>query len=261
MRIIAGSAKGRTIKIPKRKTIRPAQDRVRQAVFSMLYGLVENARVLDLFAGSGAYGLEALSRGAKHATFVDDDKTCTEIIKENLRAVGFGSRGVVIRSNARKFVENYIEHHSELIPNLEQQNPKFETLNPKQILSTKSQILNISDFGFRISNLFGASNLVFRILKKFKSSPKSKRLETKTPDDKNQFDLIFLDPPYSSDPQIHLLKLLARILAPQGVIIFEHAKETKLPEKINGLRLLRRRSYGATAVSLLSRRDTNNTLK
>ena len=83
MRIIAGIAGGIPLKVPKEET-RPTTDRVRQAIFSMLGEEVIGARVLDLFAGSGALGLEALSRGAESAVFVDAQNQACKILKENL---------------------------------------------------------------------------------------------------------------------------------------------------------------------------------
>ena len=83
MRIISGSAGGIPIKVPKTET-RPTTDRARQAVFSMLGDIVSGARVLDLFAGSGALGLEALSRGAASALFVDVHPAVCKVIHENL---------------------------------------------------------------------------------------------------------------------------------------------------------------------------------
>ncbi|MDZ4286891.1 MAG: 16S rRNA (guanine(966)-N(2))-methyltransferase RsmD [Prosthecobacter sp.] len=83
MRIISGSAGGLPIDVPKTVT-RPTQDRVRQAIFSMLGDLVDGARVLDAFAGSGALGLECLSRGAASACFIDDDRGSAEVIRRNL---------------------------------------------------------------------------------------------------------------------------------------------------------------------------------
>jgi 16S rRNA (guanine966-N2)-methyltransferase len=83
MRIVAGSRKGHGIAAPKGVGTRPTGDRVREAVFSIL-GPVDDARVLDLFAGSGAMGLEALSRGAAAAVFVDDDREACRVIQRNL---------------------------------------------------------------------------------------------------------------------------------------------------------------------------------
>lgn len=83
MRIIAGKAGRIAIKVPS-AVARPTTDFVRQAVFSILGERVENARVLDLFAGSGALGLEALSRGAASCTFVDEHRQATQVVMENL---------------------------------------------------------------------------------------------------------------------------------------------------------------------------------
>jgi 16S rRNA (guanine(966)-N(2))-methyltransferase RsmD len=83
MRIIAGSRKGHTIHAPKGLDTRPTSDRVRENVFNIL-GPLDGAEVLDLFAGSGALGLEALSRGAARAVFVDDDRDAVRTIERNL---------------------------------------------------------------------------------------------------------------------------------------------------------------------------------
>ena len=87
MRVIAGTYGGRTLKAPPGANTRPTPDRVREALFSILGSRTEGARVLDLFAGSGALGLEALSRGAESATFVDDDRAAIAAIKSNLTAL------------------------------------------------------------------------------------------------------------------------------------------------------------------------------
>lgn len=83
MRLISGSAGGIPLEVPKSVT-RPTQDRVRQAVFNMLGELIGEARVLDLFAGSGALGLECLSRGASSAMLVDQDRGACEVMKKNI---------------------------------------------------------------------------------------------------------------------------------------------------------------------------------
>ncbi|MDB6136699.1 MAG: s-adenosyl-l-methionine-dependent methyltransferase [Verrucomicrobiales bacterium] len=89
MRIISGSAGGIPIQVPK-TLLRPTADRVREAVFSMLGEEVEGAAVLDLFAGSGSYGLECLSRGAKSCVFVESDRSAGPVITANLKKAGLG---------------------------------------------------------------------------------------------------------------------------------------------------------------------------
>jgi 16S rRNA (guanine966-N2)-methyltransferase len=87
MRITGGAARGIPLTLPKGDAVRPATDAMRQAVFSSLAGRVSGVKFLDLFAGSGAYGLEALSRGATGGTFVEKDARTAEYIRRNLAAV------------------------------------------------------------------------------------------------------------------------------------------------------------------------------
>ena len=90
MRIIAGSARGRVIKMPKGAKVRPTQDRVREAIFNIIKEIVPQAKVLDLYAGSGAFGIEALSRGADFSAFVDNNPICIKTIKGNLSVIEKG---------------------------------------------------------------------------------------------------------------------------------------------------------------------------
>ena len=87
MRVVAGAFKGRTLQAPRGQRTRPTADRVREAVFSML-GSVDGLRVLDLFAGSGALAIEALSRGAAEAVLVERDPRALAAIQRNLDATG-----------------------------------------------------------------------------------------------------------------------------------------------------------------------------
>ena len=84
LRVISGSAGGLHLKSPKRHQLRPTQDRIRQVIFSSLADLIPDARVLDLYAGTGSFGIEALSRGASFATFVEQDKEAVQCIRDNL---------------------------------------------------------------------------------------------------------------------------------------------------------------------------------
>jgi 16S rRNA (guanine966-N2)-methyltransferase len=84
LRVISGSAGGLHLKSPKRHALRPTQDRIRQVIFSSLAEVVPDARVLDLYAGTGSFGIEALSRGAASATFVEQDKEAVQCIRDNL---------------------------------------------------------------------------------------------------------------------------------------------------------------------------------
>lgn len=99
MRIIAGTAKGRRLKGPPGLETRPPTDRLREAVFSSLGAAVAGSAVLDLFAGSGSFGLESLSRGAASATFVERHRRALAALRHNIEAVGLG--GTVIASDVR----------------------------------------------------------------------------------------------------------------------------------------------------------------
>ncbi|ADB52117.1 16S rRNA (guanine(966)-N(2))-methyltransferase RsmD [Conexibacter woesei] len=104
MRIVAGLYGGRRLLAPKGDATRPTSDRVREALFSIL-GPLDGLRVLDLFAGSGALGLEALSRGAAHVTFVDDANAAVRAIEANLEALGVPRERVAVqRRDARAVV-------------------------------------------------------------------------------------------------------------------------------------------------------------
>jgi 16S rRNA (guanine966-N2)-methyltransferase len=102
VRVIAGSHGGRTLKAPPGAATRPTSDRVREALFSILGTQVQDSRVLDLFAGSGALGIEALSRGARNATFVDDAQQAIRAVKANLEALQITAE--VHRQDAVKFL-------------------------------------------------------------------------------------------------------------------------------------------------------------
>lgn len=104
MRIIAGEWGGRRIEAPAGERTRPTTDRVREAWMSALSPVLPGARVLDLFSGSGALGLEALSRGAEHATFVENAPAALQALRANLRALGADRRATVVRRDALRFV-------------------------------------------------------------------------------------------------------------------------------------------------------------
>jgi 16S rRNA (guanine966-N2)-methyltransferase len=105
-RIITGSAKGQKLEVPKKGT-RPMTDRVKSALFSMIQSLIQDARVLDLYAGTGALGIECLSRGAKSAIFVDRSKYAVACIKQNLEKVGFTALARVIKCSASRLLDEY----------------------------------------------------------------------------------------------------------------------------------------------------------
>ena len=105
MRIAGGEWRGRNLKSPKGDLVRPTQDRVREALFSMLQNDIPGAKFLDVFAGSGAVGLEALSRGAASATFVEQAGSSLACIKSNIEMVKAEARTEVIRADAYSWLK------------------------------------------------------------------------------------------------------------------------------------------------------------
>ena len=105
MRIISGQAKGRKLKSLKGQETRPTSDRVKEALFSILALDILDANFLDLFAGTGSIGMEAISRGAKTAVFVELRNSAVNVIRDNLHLCGFSFQGTVIRSDALVFLK------------------------------------------------------------------------------------------------------------------------------------------------------------
>ncbi len=105
VRVIAGEFRGRRLVAPDTADTRPVTDRVKEAVFSSLADTVDEAEVLDLYAGAGSFGIEALSRGARHATFVENGRRALDALRRNLEAVGAKSRATVIPTSVERFLE------------------------------------------------------------------------------------------------------------------------------------------------------------
>ena len=104
LRLIGGEWKGRKLRFPDAPNLRPTPDRVRETVFNWLAPIIHGARCLDLFAGSGALGLEALSRGAAFATFVDSHKKVTSVLKEHLNLLDINDKAEVLQMDGVKFL-------------------------------------------------------------------------------------------------------------------------------------------------------------
>ena len=172
MRIIAGSRKGHRIDAPKGTKTRPTSDRVRENAFNLI-GPVDGATVLDLYAGSGAMGLEALSRGAARATFVESDRDACRVINANLDK---------LRLNATVLCSDVL-----------------------RALSTE----------------------------------------------RAQYDLVILDPPYGFADHERIAPHLARVLAPDGLLVYE--TDARIQPEIDGLETRTSRKYGSARVTLFER--------
>lgn len=186
MRVIAGILKGRRLKAPTWEGLRPTSDKLRETLFNILAPRMAGARVLDGYAGTGAVGIEALSRGAAAVTFVDSDRRAEALIAENLAHCGVTSGYAIIRSH------------------------------------------------------------VERALVDLRAAPRS---ET--------FDLVFLDPPYESTRgdaggKHHLDDIVAAsadVLAPNGIVVLEHARRWNSPESAGRARRTRLVPSGDSALS------------
>ena len=135
MRIISGNLKGKKIRSIKGTKTRPTSDRIRESIFNILTFDVENACVLDLFAGTGAFAIEALSRGAKSAVLIDISKSAVFVIRENIKSCNLGDRTKVIKWDATKNLTC-----------IEQQNPPFNivfTDPPYEKSFLKPTLLNL----------------------------------------------------------------------------------------------------------------------
>ena len=111
MRVITGSARGHNLKAPKGENTRPTSDRIKEALFSIIGMIDDGSTVLDLFSGSGAIGIEFLSRGAKLAYFIDSDSESIKVIKENLEKTRLIEKSLVYKNNVEKAIKTIGNKH------------------------------------------------------------------------------------------------------------------------------------------------------
>ena len=142
MRVITGSARGRKLKTPENYDIRPTTDNVKEALFNIIQFDIEGRRVLDLFAGTGQLGIEALSRGAKSCVFIDESREAVKIVKENLKACGLSAP--VLQENAL----NYLRRGERF--DLIFVDPPYDAGLYEPVLNTLNSVDNLSDGGIII---------------------------------------------------------------------------------------------------------------
>jgi len=169
MRIIAGTHRGARIAAPNGIATRPTGDRVREAAFNLI-GPVDGAAVLDLFAGSGAFGLEALSRGAASATFVEHDRAACRTISENLEKLQLTGARVVcadavwtLRQETRSYdlvlVDPPYEQWEELEPRLAARLPRILAPDGLLVVETSSRTEPSLPFAYRTGRRYGSARL------------------------------------------------------------------------------------------------------
>lgn len=174
MRVITGLARGRRLETLYGEEItRPTTESVKEALFSMIQFELEDKKVIDLFAGSGQLGIEALSRGARHCTFVENNREALKIIENNVSHCGFDSKANIIFSDVATYLLR-----------------------------------------------------------------------------KENFDIAFLDPPYSKGLTEKCLPLILRLMSDDGIVVCETSAQEQLPESIDGWYADRVRRYGKTKLTL-----------
>jgi 16S rRNA (guanine966-N2)-methyltransferase len=178
MRVIAGTLKGRRLVTPRGAATRPTADQVRIALMDTLMPTLPGARVLDLFAGAGAVGLEALSREAGHATFVERDARAVAALVVNVRALGVESRAQVVRGDVERELGRLVAEG-------------------------------------------------------------------------RRFEIIFLDPPYTTDLAARALDALGsgELVAPDGLVIAQHFTKRPPARDYGSLRAFRDRRFGETTLT------------
>ena len=148
MRVISGSARGRRLKGLQGMDTRPTTDKVKESLFNIIQFEIEGRRVLDLFGGTGQLGIEALSRGADHCTFVDMRKEAAALIRENLRLTGLSERSRVVQGDALSFLSSCGEkfdvilldppYHTELLEKSVERITEFDILREHGIMICES---------------------------------------------------------------------------------------------------------------------------
>lgn len=150
MRVISGSARGRRLKELQGMDTRPTTDKVKESLFNIIQFEIEGRRVLDLFGGTGQLGIEALSRGADHCTFVDMRKEAAALIRENLRLTGLSERSRVVQGDALSFLSSCGEkfdvilldppYHTELLKESVERITEFDILREHGIMVCESAV-------------------------------------------------------------------------------------------------------------------------
>jgi len=239
MKVITGIFKGRNITVPKHNSLRPSTDMVKEAIFSSLGDRLDKAVCLDLFCGSGALGLEALSRGTNEIFFVDMDVDCLRAVETTLGGIGFlriGGRGV--RRDGRE----------------REQKPG------KSLIAGMDSSGRVLKYDRRMRKLRLPETCLETVLMKAEACSAIKFLNEQC----IKADLIFADPPYSKDKNTHSLAQEClhclseyKILKDSGMIILEHytKDELNIPESLT---LAQEKKYGDTTVSFYGRTAYGN---
>ncbi len=154
MRVVAGYLGGRKIEAPAGNSTRPTTDRVREAVFNSLgsMGVIEGALVADLYAGSGAMGIEALSRGAAHCTFIENDRSALRVLNDNVAALGLAGDINVIQGS----VESHVQR---LDVDIVLADPPYDTADWAGLMANLSAALLVAEGAKEVEPIVGWSTV------------------------------------------------------------------------------------------------------
>jgi 16S rRNA G966 N2-methylase RsmD len=255
MRIISGKHKGRKLYLPTEKSVRPTTDRTKEALFCIIQAEVRGAVVLDLFSGSGALGLECLSRGAERVVFADID---TQYVKRNLGLIG-ETAGEIFGADIRRG-KNSADGEKYGISGTEIERKK--KVSVRNMRGEKNSAVGggaehnvIKAEIEREGEIFGADigrgkNLADGEKCEIIRAPFERTLNILAGRG-DTFDLIFLDPPYNSGLGEAAIELISqkRLLKEDGKIIFEHFYDKELKDSGDYVTIYDRRIYGTQAVS------------
>jgi 16S rRNA (guanine966-N2)-methyltransferase len=142
LRISSGTVKNKKLKTPEMPYFRPVQEVSKQAVFAILGEKTVDAQCLDLFAGSGNMGIEALSRGATWCDFVDNNKKANDIIEQNLFNCGFSDRGEIFYRDSLKYIQGLMEHEPDKRYDVIFADPFYEDTAQTHLLKQLSKVMN-----------------------------------------------------------------------------------------------------------------------
>jgi len=153
MRIIAGQAKGRTLRLVPGKGTRPITDRVKESLFNILRWRIPDCRFLDLFAGTGSVGIEALSQGAELAVFVEKAPKAVRVIRENLRLSGLSERARIVQDDVFSFIQRTTPSQAEAFDVIYVAPPQYQDLWSQALLALDELSL-LADDGVIVAQIF-----------------------------------------------------------------------------------------------------------
>jgi 16S rRNA G966 N2-methylase RsmD len=230
MRIIAGTLKGRRLKTPTWEGLRPTSDRLRETLFNILAPRIAGARVVDGYAGTGALGIEAISRGAGAVAFIEHDRRAQALIAENLAHCGVTTGYTIVRSDVVRGLE-WLRAHA--VPAADSAGTRPAKLRgarsagPRDVEPRNLEPRNLEPRGVEPGD----------VQPEDASALEAMSLSARQPDARRQ-DLVLLDPPYEYriaelEP---LLVAGSAVLAADGLLVLEHARRTRTPAAVDGMR-------------------------